>query len=125
MNLAISPTALYTTNVVNQSTSNTVSSNTPITSSTVGDTFTPSQSATTREGVNLKQLLFAGILAGSHLLTGCEGQAGNLEKACNAGVKTIEERQQAYSDRLEQQLAEQTGENTSQGKLKSNCPPTK
>jgi hypothetical protein len=80
MNLAIAPTALYTTNVVNQSTSNTVSSNTPVTSSTVGDTFTPSQSATTREGVNFKKLIPTALLSPlvSFSLVACEGDGGKV-----------------------------------------------
>jgi hypothetical protein len=80
MNLAIAPTALYTTNVVNQSTSNTVSSNTPITSSTVGDTFTPSQSATTREGVNFKKLIPTALLSYlvSFGLVACKEDGGKV-----------------------------------------------
>lgn len=127
MNLAVAPTALYTSNVAKQLTGNSVSNIPPAADGAVGDTFTPSQPmvAANRDGVDLKKMFFGVLLFGSHLLTACEAVPAKVEQTCNAGIQKIEERQQAYSDRLEQQLAEQTGQNTSQGKLDPNCPQNK
>lgn len=128
MNLAIAPTALYTSNVAKPLMATAVSTTPSAVDSTVGDTFTPSQpvvAATNRDGVNWKELLLTGVLFGSHLLTACEGKVGKIEETCNVGIQKIEQKQQAYADKLEQQLAEQTGENTSQGKLNPSCPENK
>jgi hypothetical protein len=124
MNLAVAPTALYTPNMAKPLMATAVSTTPPAADSAVGDTFIPSQPmvAANRDGVDLKKMFFGALLFGSHLLTACEAVPAKVEQTCNAGIQKIE--QQQFSDRFEQQLAEKTGQNTSQVKLNPSCPPT-